>query len=61
MLVRLEVTVEIDDDQLEELELQGNQPADIDGKISRAITLVGSNLRQPVNDIYDVRVVKYID
>lgn len=60
MLAVLEVTVEIDEDQLEELESQGEKSyAEIQKRIEKSIILTPSNMRQPVFDIEEVRLMKY--
>lgn len=58
---RIEVILEIDEDQMNELESQGETSSnEIEKRIENAITLTASNMRQPVNEIVEVRLLEYI-
>ena len=61
MQAKLEVIVELDDDELEELESQGEKETEIDRRVRNSLTLTACNMRKPVNEIVDVRVLKYMD
>jgi len=56
----LEVIVEIDTDQMEELQKQGENEHQIERRIRNSITLKESCMRQPVEGISEVRIIKYL-
>ena len=59
MQVKVEVTLEIDTDQLDELTEKGEGVSEIDKRVRDSITLKPSNERQPVNEISEIRIIKY--
>lgn len=61
MQVKLEVTLEIDNDQLDELTDKGEGVPEIDKRVRDSITLKPSNERQPVNEICEIRILKYYE
>ena len=59
MQVKVEVTLEIDTDQLDELTEKGEGVPEIDKRVRDSITLKPSNERQPVNEISKIHIIKY--
>lgn len=56
---KLTVTVLIDDDKVNELKAQGYSDLDIEKAICKAISITDIPLRNPVQDIVSVELVKY--
>jgi hypothetical protein len=56
---KLQVTVLIDDDMVDELKKQGCSDKKIEELICKAITLTEINMRQPIESIESVELLKY--
>ena len=59
MLAKLEITLQINTDQIDDLIKQGYSAGMLQQEIKNAITLMPSHLRKPVNDIFEVKFVEY--
>ena len=58
---KLEITLELNEDQIAELKEKGYTDLHIQKAIERSITLTESNVRQPVQDMVSVVITGYED
>ena len=59
MLAKLEITVQINIDQLDDMIRQGYSAGMLQDEIKKTITLMPSHQRKPVNDIFEVNFIEY--